>query len=314
MFLHSERPGGAIQRDTGPGGPTNSYSYSVVNFPGLQSDNMREWVSIFERNSRRLRLSEEQNFEAALEFLPSDKVRSYFNSLEDSEMESYDSLKKFLLKHSEPNIFHLMKHFSEEARASNISDLIKTAGRIVQTCPKEDIVMLLVSFLCPDTIKDRVQTSIKYGFERWQELVETLLERQETNEIYAAWHNNDMFKTSQDYENLDSAQYYIETQQSSKSAPAPMNSQFNSAVKQSGIMRDACVNTVVTLSQSYGGEKSKEFIDINHVDSKIKTGALNLSSSKHTPTTNVSKQFRKIKKKNENGTKNPSFRKQTLYS
>ena len=107
----------------------------------------------------------------------------------------------------------------------------------------------------------------------------------------------------QDYENLDSAQYYIETQQSSKSAPAPMNSQFNSAVKQSGIMRDACVNTVVTLSQSYGGEKSKEFIDINHVDSKIKTGALNLSSSKHTPTTNVSKQFRKIKKKNENGTK-----------
>ncbi len=51
--------------------------------------------------------------------------------------------------------------------------------------------------------------------------------------ISAALHSDDMFKTSQD-EYLDSAQYYIETQQSSKSVPTPMNSQLSSVVKQLG--------------------------------------------------------------------------------
>lgn len=300
MFFQSERHGGAIQRDTGPGGPSNTHYYrelSKYDFPGLETDNMRECIANFERHSRRLRLSEKQNFEAAIEFLPSDKVGNYFNCLKDSEKESYDSLKNFILQQAEPNIVYLMKDFSQEARVSNIDDLIKTAGRIVNTCPKDDITKLLVSFLCPAPVKDQAQTYIKYGLQRWQELVESWLDRYEEYKDSVAVPTNNTFKAF--HEKQHSGQTGGTQKRTTSSIPSATNSQVHSAVEQPRHMREACVGTIVAFSQSHSGEKSEEFINNNESNSKINSGAASPLSPTDTPlpTTNVSKKIRNLQKK-----------------
>ena len=299
MFLHSKRHGGDIQRNTGPGGPYFYRELSKEDFPGLDTDNMRECIAVFERHSRRLRLSEQQHFEAAIEFLPSEKVGSYFACLEDSERESYDSLKRFLLQHAEPNITHLIKRFSQEARASNINELIETAGKIVKSCPKEDVVMLLVSFLCPDSVKERAQTYIKYGFQRWQELLESSLDLYEEYEVSAALPTNDGFKIRQDNKHLDSPQYFGETQEfiARKSVLSVMNSQVCARVEKPCTMRDASVNTIAAFSQSHIGIQCEELVNTPGVNLKSKH-ASSASPPTDTPEqTTFLKKIRKLKRK-----------------
>lgn len=257
MFLHSERHGGAIEHFAGPGGPLTTQYFqdlSMIDFPVLDTENLRECLALFEKHSRRLRLSKSQHFEAAIAYLPSSLVRSYFASLRDSEKGNYDSFKAFILQYAAPNIEQHVERTPRETRASHIDYLVSTADDIVEFCSREEVVMLLASLLCPEPIIGKACESIRHGFLRWRELVQASFDRYEKP---TALPTDVMSPPSKDIEHFNSAQYHGEIQEPSTSQ-SDVSPQADVVNKQRSRTRDSCVNTVDAASQTLDDQISSE--------------------------------------------------------
>ena len=143
-------------------------------FPGMDNVDVNKMIKTFERHAHRLKLTEEEMFEAGIQFFPKKEVEQYINNLEDNEIECYASLKQHFLRQSENRAScHSADTFFNDRRSFN--ELCSKANSMLND-PRDELFKFFFSTLVPSQVRERARRCFKYPKERFLEIMESALD------------------------------------------------------------------------------------------------------------------------------------------